>query len=150
MLLEILIALACLCTIVIIFQFCKCQKIEHFSEFSLENIRKQNLLKQTLLESFISEEDILNLEQSTIQMLSGIQKIKTKLMESQLVNEEVAYDTVLADLNKIVEEETDESYKKENYVMANDDGANDDDDDEDDDIVEGFMERTTHNCDLVH
>lgn len=137
MLLELCLALLGLIVIIIIFQFCKCNKVEKF-ETSLVNEMKQIDMKKQLLqnttEEFITQDDISLLEESTLQMLSGIQNIKNKLKKIE-VNEEID-ETLLTELNDTLNEEDD----------IDEEINDEDDDDEEDDVVEGFMERSTHNC----
>ena len=81
MLFEICLPVFSLIVIIIIFQFCKCKEIEKFDN-SLDNEMKNIDLKKQLMsttEEFITQDDISLLEESTLQMLSGIQNIKNKL-----------------------------------------------------------------------
>tara|TARA_Y100000389_G_scaffold194189_1_gene223868 strand:+ start:923 stop:1348 length:426 start_codon:yes stop_codon:yes gene_type:complete len=137
MLLEICLALLSLIVILIIFQFCKCKQIENFDN-TLVNEMKSIDLKNKLMsttEEFITQDDISLLEESTLQMLSGIQNIKNKLKKME-VNEEID-DSLLEELNETINEEEDNDLDEE---------MNEDEEEEDDDVVEGFMERSTHNC----
>ena len=136
MIFEICLAVFSLIVIIIIFQFCKCNKIEKFDN-SLVNEMKNIDLKNRLMsttEEFITQDDISLLEESTLQMLSGIQNIKNKLKKTE-VNEEID-ETLLTELNETITEEDD----------LDEDYEDDNDEEEDDDVVEGFMERSTHNC----
>ena len=141
MLFEIFLAVLSLLVVIIIFQFCKCNKIENFDN-SLVNEMKNIALKKQLLsttEEFITQDDISLLEESTLKILSSIQNIKNKLKKKE-VDEEID-ETLLTELNETVkendlDEEMDENYE-DNY---------ENDEEEDDDVVEGFMERSTHNC----
>ena len=136
MIFEICLAVFSLIVIIIIFQFCKCNKIEKFDN-SLVNEMKNIDLKKRLMsttEEFITQDDISLLEESTLQMLSGIQNIKNKLKKTE-VNEEID-ETLLTELNETITEEDD----------LDEDYEDDNDEEEDDDVVEGFMERSTHNC----
>ena len=139
MLFEIFLTVLSLIIIVIIFQFCKCNKIETFDN-SLEEMLKNTDFKKQLMstsEKFITHDDISLLEESTLQMLSGIQNIKNKLKKME-VHEEID-ETLLTELNETINEEDDLDEEMENE----EDYENDE---EDDDVVEGFMERSTHNC----
>jgi hypothetical protein len=100
----------------------------------MKNIDLKKQLMSTT-EEFITQDDISLLEESTLQMLSGIQNIKNKLKKME-VDEEVD-ETLLTELNETINEEEDDLDEEmdEDY-----------DDEEDDDVVEGFMERSTHNC----
>jgi len=137
MLFEIFLAIFSLIVIIIIFQFCKCNKIEKFENSLVDEVKKINLKKQLMstTEEFITQDDISLLEESTLQMLSGIQNIKNKLKKME-VDEEID-ETLLTELNETINEEDDldeELEEDDNY------------EEEDDDVVEGFMERSTHNC----
>tara|TARA_Y100000389_G_scaffold90039_1_gene86582 strand:- start:5759 stop:6193 length:435 start_codon:yes stop_codon:yes gene_type:complete len=140
MILEICLALFSLIVIIIIFQFCKCVEIEKFENTILESeIKTINMKKQLMstTEEFITHDDISLLEESTLQMLSGIQNIKNKLKKTE-VDEEID-ETLITELNETIYEEDEVDEEME-------DGLDDEEDDEEDDIVEGFMERSTHNC----
>ena len=137
MLFEICLAVFSLIVIIIIFQFCKCNKIEKFDNSLVNEMKNIDLKKQlmTTTEEFITQDDISLLEESTLQMLSGIQNIKNKLKKIE-VDEEID-ETLLTELNETINEEDDlDEEMEEDY----------DDEEEDDDVVEGFMERSTHNC----
>ena len=138
MLFEISLALFSLIIIIIIFQFCKCNKIEKFeSDSNLQQQMKRLDLKKQLMtntEEFITQDDISQLEESTLQMLSGIQNIKNKLKKTE-VNEEID-ESLLTELHDTINEE--DSDDEEEII--------EDDDEDNDDIVEGFMEKSTHNC----
>tara|TARA_Y100000389_G_C16956584_1_gene269041 strand:- start:110 stop:421 length:312 start_codon:yes stop_codon:yes gene_type:complete len=99
----------------------------------MKNIDLKKRLMSTT-EEFITQDDISLLEESTLQMLSGIQNIKNKLKKTE-VNEEID-ETLLTELNETITEEDD----------LDEDYEDDNDEEEDDDVVEGFMERSTHNC----
>lgn len=152
---EIAVAFFSLCLIVFLFQFCKCRKqtVEGFYEISstdLESKLKQQINREKLSEMFVTKEEIDKLERSTIQILGDIQSIKGKMNKKKTVQEEDFDDTELLNKFKRIDEE-----------IADDDlDAVDDDEDEydaidsveeddADDVVEGFMERTTHNCDSI-
>jgi len=141
MLLEICLALLSLIVIIIIFQFCRCNKIENFDNSLLDEIKnihlKQNLMS---LEKFVTQDDISMLEESTLQMLSSIQNIKNKFKKNE-VNEEID-ETLLTELSETINEEDDDNDMEEE-ITDDDDYENDD---EKDDVVEGFMDRSTHNC----
>ena len=142
MLFEICLAVFSLIVIIIIFQFCKCNKIEKFDNSLVNEMKNIDLKKQLMstTEEFITQDDISLLEESTLQMLSGIQNIKNKLKKIE-VDEEID-ETLLTELNETINEEDDlDEEMEEDY-----EDDNDNDEEEDDDVVEGFMERSTHNC----
>lgn len=153
MMIEIAVAFLSLCLIVLLFQFCKCRKqtVEGFYEItnsnSLENRLAVQINREKLSEMFVTKEEIDKLERSTIQILGDIQSIKGKMNKKKTVQEEDFDDTALLDKFKRIDEE-----------IQSDDLDDDDDDeydaidsveDDDDNLVEGFMERTTHNCDSI-
>lgn len=143
MLLEICLALLSLIVIIIIFQFCKCNQVEKF-ENTLANEMKSIGLKKRLMsttEEFITTDDISLLEESTLQMLSGIQNIKNKLKKME-VNEEEIDDSLLEELNETINEEDD----LEEELKEDEEDEDYEDDEGGDDVVEGFMEQSTHNC----
>jgi hypothetical protein len=153
MMIEIAVAFFSLCLIVFLFQFCKCRKqtVEGFYEISstgLESKLAQQINRDKLSEMFVTREEIDKLERSTIQILGDIQSIKGKMNKKKTVQEEDFDDTELLNKFKRIDEE----------IAGDDLDAVDDDEDEydainsveeddADDVVEGFMERTTHNCD---
>lgn len=151
MLMPILIAMVSLCFIVVLFQFCKCKKrnVEGFYEISgLETKLKQQINHEKLSEGFVTKEEIDKLEQNTIQVLSNIQNIKNKMNNKMTIQEEEFDDTELLDKFRKIDEEIDEDITEPNAV---DDEDEDEYDalDESEEVIEGFMERTTHNCDFV-
>ena len=142
MLLEICLALITLVVIIIIHQFCKCNQIEKFDNTLINKMKKNDIRKKLIssTEEFITQDDISLLEESTLQMLSGIQNIKNKIKKKE-INEEID-ETLLTELN----EHTNLDEEDEEYEDEDEDEEKDDDVDDDDDVVEGFMERSTHNC----
>lgn len=154
MIVEIVVAVISLCLIVLLFQFCKCKKktVEGFYEITniSDGLKKKlahQINREKLSEMFVTKEEIDKLEQSTIQVLSNIQSIKSKLHKKKTIQEEEFDETELLDKFKRIDEE------------MSDDGLDAVDDDEEEeaydtisgggDLVEGFVEMTTHNCDSI-
>lgn len=153
MLIEILISLVSLCFIVILFQFCKCKKqnIEGFYEISgIEQKLQRQINKKKLAEKFVTKEEIDKIEQNTIEILSNIQTIKNKMNNKMTIQEEEFDDTELLNKFKKIDEEIDENIIEPNAIDDDDDEYDKlHESEEEEDVVEGFMERTTHNCDII-